>query len=256
MKNRDGISEKKGRICRFYSAELADGIGQAKLIDGEAHHAIHVMRLKAGQSVEVFNGRGDAAEGRVIQLDRSEVTVEISRNLPEVKAIKPAVHLAFAVPKATRLDWLLEKATELAATSLQPVLFNRSVAGGDELSEAKLQKWQSHCIAAAKQCGLNILPEIKPMLTLDEFLSSINSFGIFGDAGENSIKLADTVARRKAGGDIAILIGPEGGLTDDERSAALAAGLLAVRLGKTTLRTETAAVALLAAVRAICDEEF
>lgn len=162
--------------------------------------------------------------------------------------------LAFAVPKGRRLDWLLEKAAELGAASLRPVVFQRSVAGGGKPSDSARQRWLAHCIAAAKQCGLNFLPEILPHLGLDVFLSEARGRPVvLGDTGEDAagVPAALKDLQIEAGGKIGVLVGPEGGLTDDERSAALAAGCIPVRIGRMDLRIETAAVALLAAIRAV-----
>ncbi|MCK4601859.1 MAG: RNA methyltransferase, partial [Phycisphaerae bacterium] len=164
------------------------------------------------------------------------------------------VHLAFAVPKGKRLHWLLEKATELAAASLQPVLFERSVAGGDELTPARRSRWLGHCIAAAKQCGLNFLPELRQPASLEDYLrTGERLFSLVGSDDESAASLPKALASCPREGEVRILIGPEGGLTEAELAAARRAGFTPVRLGATVLRIETAAVALLAAVRAFCD---
>ncbi|HOF18102.1 MAG TPA: RsmE family RNA methyltransferase [Phycisphaerae bacterium] len=237
---------------RFF-AENLDG-SEVVLPDGEAHHALHVLRLERGAEVELFDGQGAVAAGRVARVGRSEVAVTIEHLLPVQARPAPAVHLAFAVPKGKRLDWLLEKATELAAASLQPVVFERSVAGGDELRKGKLDRWRTHCVAAAKQCGLNFLPEIFPPEGLANVLRDRSDLpGLFGDCAPDSPDAYETLQSFRAGGhrQAVVLVGPEGGLTDAERDACLTAGLKPIRLGTTTLRIETAAVALLAAATAI-----
>ena len=98
---------------------------------GEVHHALHVLRLGVGADVELFDGRGAAANARVTAVGRAGVEMLVTATLPVAGPPRRRVHLAFAVPKGKRLDWLLEKATELGAASLEPVVFERSVAGGD-----------------------------------------------------------------------------------------------------------------------------
>lgn len=225
-------------------------LGQA-----EAHHATHVLRLRAGAAVELFDGRGGRAQGRIAHVRRSEATVEIVERLPVAQPLLPRLHLGFAVPKGKRLDWLLEKATELAAASLRPVVFERSVAGEDELSDHKRQRWLGHCVSAAKQCGLDMLPDLLPPASVHDFACAASSAGwlcLVGDLSGPCLTPAQALTRRQER-DVALLVGPEGGLADAERHLLGEADFLSVRTGSTTLRIETAAVALLAACRALCE---
>ena len=243
------------RTLRFFVAELGpSAAGRLELLADEAHHARDVLRLQVGQGVEVFNGRGSVAAGRIMEIGRRSVAVEID-SVEQVQPGGPAVHLAFAAPKAKRLNRLIEQATELGVRSLQAVVFERSVAGGETLSEAVRQRRRARCVAAAKQCGLNLLPEILPHVTLEAYLAGIRgSMALLGDTGSEARPAATVLAELPDGWDeIGILVGPEGGLTAAERAAALAAGLRPVRIGRTTLRIETAAIALLAAVAAARD---
>jgi len=233
---------------RFFVDSLATEV--AVLTGQEAHHAASVLRLKVGSEVELFDGRGGSAAGRITRIGRGEMFVAIADRRPPAVRIGPVVHLGFAAPKGKRLDWLLEKATELGAASLQPVIFERSIAGRGQLSEAKLRRWLGHCVAAAKQSGLNFLPELRPPASLAKYLAAAGgSLRLLGDpAGE--APLPAVLAGRAADQPIALLIGPEGGLAPAERAAAIESGVQTVRIGQTVLRTETAAIALLAAVMA------
>ncbi len=215
----------------------------------EAHHAAHVLRLRAGDAVELFDGRGGSALARLVHARRGDVAAAVETVGPAAERPRPAIDLAFAVPKGNRLDWLLEKATELGAASLRPVRFARSVAGAESLSAAARERWLAHAIAAAKQSGLAFLPEVREPLPLAAFCAGAGP-GVYGDAAPGAASAAEAFSRLAGAPAIVILIGPEGGLTDDERRLADAAGLLAVRLGRTTLRIETAAVALLAVASA------
>jgi len=237
---------------RFFVPAL--GSQHVTLDETEAHHAAHVLRLKVGAAVELFDGQGGRAVGEVTEVRRGSLSVEIDSRSEAMPRPRPALHLGFAVPKGKRLDWLLEKATELGAASLCPVVFERSVAGGKELSLAKQERWLGHCISAAKQCGLDWLPEIRPARRLAEFLVEFGGkdwLGLLGDAGPSTQSLPAAFASRDQR-DVCILVGPEGGLSDAERQEALAAGFIPVRLGQTILRIETAALALLAGASAIC----
>ena len=162
------------------------------------------------------------------------------------------MHLAFAMPKGKRLDWLLEKATELGAASLRAVTFERSVRQQSQFSDAVRQRWLGHCVSAAKQCGLNFLPELREPLGLVELLGNAREGAwIVGDMGQDASTMGQALSAAPA--DVTVLVGPEGGLAPAEFSAAVEAGLVPVRVGHTTLRTETAAVALLAAAVSCLD---
>jgi 16S rRNA (uracil1498-N3)-methyltransferase len=252
--------EKPERPARLYVPDLAEG-AKVPLPPAEAHHAAHVLRLGPGAAIEVFDGCGHTAEARIAAVRRGQVTAAVGAVRGPALRPEPQVCLAFAVPKGSRLDWLLEKATELGVAALRPVRFQRSVAGAGDFSDAKRAKWLGHCIAAAKQSGLDWLPDLQDPLPPAEFLAD-PAPGLFGDLAGDAMTVPQAIARLRgsaatgqpartgpywAAGGITVLVGPEGGLTDAEREAVRAAGLLPVRLGRTTLRIETAAVALVAA---------
>jgi len=236
---------------RFYVPDLTGG--RIDLPPEEAHHALHVLRLSPGAAVELFDGRGGSADGTLVEADRHRVSIDIERRHPLEPPSTPQLHLGFAIPKGKRLDWLLEKATELGAASVQAVTFERSFAGKADLTPGKRRRWNGHCIAAAKQCGLQFLPDIHPPVDLAEFLAATGgALRLLGATGPDTPGVSDVLRTHVPPQDIVLLVGPEGGLTDAEHAAACGAGFQAVRLGQTTLRTETAAVALLAAAVAFC----
>lgn len=243
---------RRENIPQFYVPSLS--AGEVHLPEDEAHHAQHVLRLRAGAAVELFDGNGGWANGEIAHVARGDVTVRAEAPRREDEP-RPRVHVAFAVPKGKRLDWLLEKATELAAASLQPIVFERSVAGGEELSDAKRSRWEAHCIAAAKQSGLGWLPKLKNTQPLAEFLAgNAEGLRLVGDVTPETRSLRDALAGNPSSRDVHLLIGPEGGFAPAERDAIRQAVYQSVRLGPTTLRVETAVVALLAGVRAILGE--
>jgi len=245
----------QGRTYRFFTPRLPVTLpGRVDLPADEARHARTVLRLAPGSAVELFDGQGTVGRGVLAGVERQAVTVAVE-SVESLHRPHPPVHLAFASPKPKRLDWLLEKASELAAASLGAVVFERSVAVGGVLTETKRRKWHARCLAAAKQSGLNFLPELRATLTLDEYLAAdrgSEDLALLGDLAEDARRLAGAVSGGRPPRAVHVLVGPEGGLTADERARALAAGFVPVRLGATTLRIETAAVALLAAVIALC----
>lgn len=244
------------RHKRFFVEDLADEA--VALSVGEAHHAMNVMRLGVGDSVELFDGRGGSADGVIVEARHGKVSVRVVGRHQPMARPGPVIHLAFAVPKGKRLDWLLEKASELAAGSLTPVGFERSVVDPGEFAGAKRERWIGHCVSAAKQSGLAWLPELHDPLTLDDFLARFTGagqVGLVGSAGADAISFKEALASASTlpAREICLLVGPEGGLTTSEYAAAGQAGFTPVRLGRTTLRIETAAIALVAAATAIME---
>ena len=244
-------------LPRFYVPPVT-GRARAAWRDGhevplpptEAHHAAHVLRLQVGDAVELFDGCGASAAARVVHVRRGEVVAVVeSVGAPAARPL-PHIHLAFAVPKGRRLTWLLEKATELGVESLVPVRFERSVAARGDLSAAARRRWVAHSIAAAKQARLVFLPALEPPCTLQEFLASPHA-GIYGDLSTAAVPVAEALRACVPLAAFYVVVGPEGGLTAAERRAMDAGGLAAARLGRTTLRIETAAIALVSAVTAL-----
>jgi len=244
------------RHNRFFAEDLtADRVA---LSVGEAHHAAHVMRLGVGDAVELFDGRGAAADGTIVQARHGKVAVRIvGRRRPVVRP-GPVIHLAFAVPKGRRLDWLLEKAAELAVGSLTPVDFEHSVVDLGGLAGAKRERWIGHCVSAAKQSGLSWLPELHNPQPLTGFLARFaqaGQVGLVGSAGADAGSAKEALVSASTGParEVCLLVGPESGLTAAELAAARKAGFIPVRLGRATLRIETAAIALVAAVTALME---
>jgi 16S rRNA (uracil1498-N3)-methyltransferase len=216
----------------------------------EARHALTVLRLSAGDEVELFDGAGGVAQGTLASAGKKGATVEIAhRQLAPRPSFE--VELAFAIPKGKRLDWLLEKATELGAAVLSPVVLERSVVTPD-LSEHAAERWRGICISAAKQCGNNFLPKINPPRELGRFLAEMlpgDRLLILGDPdGQPLLPFLNAHPHPSAA---TIMVGPEGGISEGEQAQIVRAGFAAVRLGNLILRVETAAIALLAAVQAL-----
>ena len=232
---------------RFFVSDLSGDEVQPH--PSEVHHALHVLRLKGGDEVELFDGAGVVATGVIGHIDRRNVVMHVTARRTCPPAALPAIGLAFSAPKGKRLDWLVEKATELGAASLQRVIFDRSPPPAKAESAAKSDKLLVHCISAAKQSGLNFLPELPAPVALAEILTARDdSLRLLGDTGPDALPLAEAIELAPAPLDaVRLLIGPEGGLTESERGQSMAAGFIPVRVARTTLRTETAAVALLAA---------
>ena len=238
----------KSHNPRFYTPDLA--VGKIELPASEARHAATVKRLSIGDNITLFDGSGKSAQAIIVSATKRQVIVQVNK-IAQQQASLPKVNLAFAIPKSKRLDWLLEKVTELGVSKLYPIIFERSVAGGDKLTASKRDRWELHCVSACKQCRSNWIPKIMPMQWLSDFLEGdISGLKLLGDLEPETSSLAKLLTNNPDN-EITILIGPEGGVSPAERDQILQAGWSPARLGNTTLRIETACIAMLAGISAI-----
>ncbi len=247
---------------RFYCpAPLRTG-QSIDLPAGAARH-VQVLRMQPGESVTLFNSgiQGDGAlqfvdageyQASIIQMGRNSVTVMVGEHSQPVREYATAVHLVLGVPANDRMDWLVEKATELGVASISPLVTERSVLRlAGERAEKKVHHWQSVAIAACEQCGGNRVPMVHGMTAFRTYLQ--NQVGTQSTKALLSLRSGaqylqqwkKNAAEHHSGADIVFLSGPEGGLSVDEEDAAIAAGFTPLSLGQRTLRAETAALAAL-----------
>jgi 16S rRNA (uracil1498-N3)-methyltransferase len=233
---------------RFYCpAALASG-ARLELPPGAARH-VQVLRLQPGAALTLFNGAGGEFVATITRMGRSDVEVEIGAHTAVEREPAREVHLAIGMPANERMDWLVEKATELGVASLQPLLAKRSVLRlKGERADKKRAHWQGIAVAACEQCGRNRVPEVREVLGLSEWLSAPpNGTRLLLSLQAGSPPLAQVTAALPPGA-ATFLSGPEGGLSAAEEAAALAQGYTPVTLGPRTLRAETAPLAALAAL--------
>jgi 16S rRNA (uracil1498-N3)-methyltransferase len=222
----------------FVDRPLGDGMTLA--LDGaQANYLANVMRLKAGDPVRLFDDSTGEWLAEVADATRRSITLHLTARLREREAV-PDLWLLFAPIKKGRIDWLVEKATELGAARLQPVITQRTIV--DRLNFDRLR---AHAIEAAEQCDRTALPALAEPVKLSALLKGWDPARALLFADESGgVPLAD-IARA---GPAAILIGPEGGFTPDERDLIRATpGAAAISLGPRILRAETAAAAAIAA---------
>jgi 16S rRNA (uracil1498-N3)-methyltransferase len=222
-------------------------------LPAQAARHVQVLRLQPGQALTLFNGEGGEFEATVTQMGRSEVTVRVGQHQPLDRAARRQVTLAVGMPANERMDWLVEKATELGVTALQPLMSERSVLRlSGERAEKKVAHWHSVAVAASEQCGGNRVPQLLPVSTLAAWLAKQPAAPagtrLLLSLRPHSPGLREAVAPLAPDTPITLLSGPEGGLSPAEEEAALANGFVSVSLGQRTLRAETAALAALAAL--------
>lgn len=220
---------------------------------GAARH-VQVLRHQPGEVITLFEGQagngftGGEFDAVITHMGRSNVSVRIeSHRATEREAVR-AVHLVVGMPANERMDWLVEKATELGVASIQPVMAARSVLKlkGDR-ADKKIERWQSIAISACEQCGRNQVPVIHPPQSLADWLRSADAPAVDATRLVLSLREGNQPLRTAAGDAQAVWVlhGPEGGLTAQEEDWALEQGWQPASLGNRVLRAETASVAAL-----------
>jgi len=237
------------RAPRFHCpGPLAAGTALA-LPAGAARH-VQVLRLQPGAPVTLFDGRGGEWRAVVLQMGRSDVQVLVQTHDAVEREARREVHLAIGVPANERMDWLVEKATELGAASIQPLLAQRSVVRLDsERAARRRSHWQGIAVAACEQCGRNRVPAVHEPAGLAPWLRQQASAPAAGGR-RWVLSLEPGAERLPAPGPtpdpVTLLSGPEGGLSPQEDAAARAAGFRPLSLGERVLRAETAPLMALA----------
>ena len=229
----------------FVRSTLAEGV-RVELDPGQANYLGNVMRLGHGGEVLLFNGADGEWLARVAEAGRKRMTLAVEQRVRAQEAV-PDLQLAFAPVKRTQTDWLVEKATELGAARLSPVITARTI-----VERVKLERIEAIAIEAAEQCNRTSLPTIDEPVPLAQFLAAREPKRMlyFADEGGG----APAAAAFKAG-PAAILTGPEGGFTDDERAAIRGApNTVAISLGPRILRAETAALAAITSYMALAGD--
>jgi 16S rRNA (uracil1498-N3)-methyltransferase len=235
---------------RLYCAmALATG-ARVELPEAAAHHAVRVLRLAVGDAVTLFNGEGGEFAARLERVDARAVVACVEALSPVERESPLAVTLVQGLASADRMDYAIQKAVELGAVAVQPVSTLRSVARLDALrAQKRVAHWQQIAIAACEQCGRNRIPTVWPLRELSAWLrepSLAELRLLFAPDAHASLASLPTPT-----GAIECMVGPEGGLDEQEAAAALRSGFVAVRVGPRVLRTETAGAVVLSALNVL-----
>lgn len=234
---------------RFYCPQpLAVGL-LIDLPEAVAHH-VHVVRLAPGESIILFNGEGGEYTAVLHTVEKRRASAEIKAHTARDAELPYAVTVAQALPEASKMDWIIEKAVELGAAAIQPLAARRCVVklSGDR-AEKKLAHWQGVIVSASEQSGRNRLAQLAPVDEFKDWIAQQDLHRRVILTPRASQSLADW-ARHQPPQALTIVVGPEGGFSDDEENLAVAQGALPLSMGPRILRTETAALAALAALNA------
>jgi len=229
---------------------------QAKLIlpEDTAHHAARVLRLREGELVLLFDGRGGEHEAHLSFPARGRVVAEIGDRRDVERESPLAVTLVQGVSSGEKMDFTIQKAVELGVAAIQPILTAKSVVRLSAEREAKkLAHWKRITIAACEQCGRNRLPEVREAMSVETYCREPAPAALrllLSPEGNSGLKsLQDRIQHT-----VSLAVGPEAGFSAAEEQLLARAGFVAVRLGRRILRTETAALAALAALNALAGD--
>ncbi|MGA0032050.1 MAG: 16S rRNA (uracil(1498)-N(3))-methyltransferase [Burkholderiales bacterium] len=238
-------------LTRIYFPDSIPDHGSCELAPAQAHHVAHVLRLAEGDPLTLFDGRGTAYDAVITGMARNSVRVRVRGQRSENRESPLLVTLVQAVSSGERMDFTVQKAVELGVAAVQPVLSERCVVRlAGERAAKRVAHWRAVAVAACEQCGRNQVPTVHALLPFAAWLARVSA-----DAGQCILLAPGGETRLQAlgrpSGQVTLLAGPEGGLTAAETADAVRAGFVALQLGPRILRTETAALAALAAMQVL-----
>ncbi len=221
-------------------------IGDTLVLPDHVAHHVQVIRLQAGTTVTLFNGDGNEYVATITLLEKKRVTVEVKTCTARSVELPYAITLAQALPESSKMDWIIEKAVELGVAGVQPLSAQRCVVRlSAERAEKRQSHWQGIIVSASEQSGRNRLAQLAPVTDFGRWIAQqdIHKRILLSPRADQS--LADW-ARHQPPQAVTLVIGPEGGFSDDEENLAIAHGAMALSMGPRVLRTETAGLAALA----------
>jgi 16S rRNA (uracil1498-N3)-methyltransferase len=238
------------RLNRIYcEGPLTSGTAVALPMAG-AYHVARVLRMREGAPLTVFDGQGREYQAEIAEVEGDKVKVQLGDQTQGTAESPLRITLVQGVSRSERMDWTLQKATELGVSAIAPVMAARSVVRLDEKQSQKKQAhWSGIVIGACEQCGRTRVPTVATPVNLRQYLTTVRKEGmrlVLSPAAQGSLAGLVNLPSK-----VELLIGPEGGLEDDELAAAQKAGFTPVRLGPRVLRTETAAVVALTVLQAL-----
>ena len=235
---------------RFYcSISLSNG-ARIVLPESVVQH-VQVLRLKEGDAITLFNGDGGEYTATLSSMEKKRMTALVASHVERDLEWPYAVTLAQALPEGSKMDWIVEKATELGAAVLQPLASQRAVVKlSGERMEKRLSHWQAIVASSSEQCGRNRLMEVAPVMDFMRWVGTPSEQPRILFSPRATQSFTDW-ARTQQAQAVTLIIGPEGGLSEEEEAFAVAKGAILLSLGERVLRTETAGMAALAMLGAL-----
>lgn len=239
------------RLTRIHVPERLAVGHEVTLPEAASLHIVRVLRLAVGAPVLLFDGHGGEYDAVIVHSTRGAVRTAVLRHQAIERETRLEITLLQALARGEKMDWIIQKATELGVHRIVPVALERSVVKLDERqADKRLAHWRAVAVSACEQCGRNRLPAIAPLASLAAALDLATGLRLLLDPDATQPLRAHGGAM---GDSVSLLIGPEGGLTSAETATAVAAGFKAVNFGARVLRTETAAVAAVSVLQFLGD---
>ena len=240
-------------MARFYVPHPQIERGLLKIKGDEVKHLRRVLRLKAGDGIIVFNGSAKEYEGTIVEGSSSSVTIRIQKIFSSHRESAIKIVLAQSLLKGEKMDYLIQKATELGINEIIPFFSSRSVPILEKKqSLRRFHRWERIVIEASKQCGRGVLPKIHSLKNYSEMLGAVSQNALRLILWEEEgTRLKEVLERSKGKNEVFFIVGPEGGLTPVEVAEAKEKGFIPVTLGKRILRSETASLCLLSILQYI-----
>jgi len=240
------------RQSRVYTPQILSSAATVELPGSASHYLSRVLRLSVGDRVTLFNGDGSNYPGEISEIQRQSMLVKLFDGQVAGNESPLKITLVQAISRGERMDFSLQKATELGVFCIQPVISSRVEVRLDDKRQAKrLSHWQGVVISACEQSGRATVPEVKTPLSLEQWLAAVDEYPRLVLDPAAVIKMSSFSITGNA---VSILVGPEGGFTDEELERVRSVGVTAVSFGPRILRTETAGPAAIAVLQSIAGD--
>lgn len=237
------------RITRIYQSASLSSDREIELDATASQHLIKVLRLREGAAVVVFDGLGNSFEGTLVTANVKSAVIKLHQQINQQTESPLQLHVGLGISKGERMDYAIQKLVETGVHSVTPLITERTVVKLDRKREkSRRQHWQGVIISACEQCGRNVLPELHDVCDFSEWATEIKAERklVFDASGDTNLKTLQPIPQS-----VAVLVGPEGGLSNQEVEYASRQNFINVKLGPRILRTETAAVAISAALQTL-----
>lgn len=228
------------RIPRIFTDQPLSSEENIELDENASRHVGKVLRMQAGRELIIFNGKGGDYRATISDVSKKVIRVDVGEYSEEDKQSPLPIHLAIGISRGERFEYVLQKATELGVSRITPLFTERTEVklSGPRL-EKKWQQWRQILISSCEQCQRNRVPELAPAVQLEQWLPEVDEMSRFVLHHRSDVALKDTSTPQS----VALVIGPEGGLSDTEISSCMDQGFESLTLGPRVFRTETAPLA-------------
>ena len=239
-------------MYQFFVEPEQIGPEWATITGPDVNHIRNVLRMKPGEAVRISDGKGSCYDGTIDTLQSDEIIVRLTGEKMESTELPVEVVLFQGLPKSDKMEWIIQKNTELGVGAIVPVATSRAVVKLDEKkADSKVKRWNGIAEAAAKQSKRTLIPEVRSVLSFKQALLESATFDVKLMPYENAEGMAFTrkcIGEIRPGAKVAVFIGPEGGFSEEEVKGASEMGFLPITLGRRILRTETAGMSVLSMI--------